>query len=175
MTVQWLHIADDAIFLHGEEAQAVGVVFHLYLDTHGTFGHIRIGTHLTDVQLLRSCLQFDASYDTVPVALGLVSNAMRVLSDADILDTVIYLDGYLVLFAQADVFGYIILMGYGETHLVTYLLAVDIDGGLDMRSFQEQGNTLFAPGTGDIDGTAVSCIAHEVFLRCQEERELHIS
>ena len=119
--------------------------------------------------------QFYAPGDAVPVALGLVGYAVGVLSDADVLDTVVNTDGNLVVVAEAEVRGDVILMRDGKAHLVAYRVTVDDDGGLDVRTLEEEGDLLAAPGLGNGDGAAVGDLTHEVFPRGKEEGEGHIA
>ena len=151
------------------------MILHFNLYTHHSFGHVRISTHPFDIQVLRTRLQFDTSHDTIPVALCLVGHAMRVLSHAYILDTVVHLDKDIILLTQTDLFRHIIPMGHGETHLMSHLLAVDEDGGLYMRSFEEERDALSLPVLRYIDRAMIPRIAHVVFLRGEEEGELHIA
>ena len=136
---------------------------------------MRRDTHLFDIQLLPLRLQFNASGDTIPVALGLVCHRVRVLSHAHILDTIIHTDSYLVALTLSDIFRHIIAMGYGKRHLMAHLTSVDKDSSLNMRTLQEKRDTLVAPFLGDIHIPSVPCITHIMFLGSQEEGELHLS
>ena len=89
--------------------------------------------------------QFNLSGNAVPVALCLVGNAMGILSYANILDAVVYLDGNDVLFAELDQRCHIILMRNAERHLMTSLLAVHKDCRLYVWPLQEEGDMLLLP------------------------------
>ena len=130
--------------------------------------------HLFDAHPLRLGPQFHPSGDAVPVALRLVGHAMRVLSHTHILDTVIHTDSDGVTLTRHQLFGHIKLMGRRERHLVAYVLAVDKDKGLDMRTLQEECDALALPVLWDIDTLLIPRLAHIVFLGGQEERELHV-
>ena len=117
--------------------------------------------------------QLDAAGDAVPVTLRLVGDAVTILSHADILDAVIDADGELVVATIAEVGRDIVLMRCGEGHLVAHLTAVDEDGGLDMRTLQEEGDTLSAPLLGNAHRATIYSLPHEMVPGCEEERELH--
>ena len=119
--------------------------------------------------------QLDAASNAVPVALGLIGDAMRVLPYTDVLDAVVDADGNLVLAAKAQVGRDVILMRHGEGHLVAYLIAVDEDGGLDVRALEEEGDTLTAPSLRNDNGAAVGSFADEVLLGGEEERKFHLA
>ena len=124
---------------------------------------------------IRCGAQFDTACDAIPVALRLVGNAVGVLSDADVLDAVIDADGNLVVTTEAQVGGDVVLMRNGEAHLVAYFVAVDDDGGLDVRAFEEEGDALSFPCPGDGDGAAVGGFANEMLCRGEEEGKLHLA
>ena len=151
------------------------MILQLYLHGDGTLLDMRGHTHALDIQLLPLCLQFNATRDTVPVALCLVSHRMRVLSHTHILNSIIHTDSYLVALALPDIFRHIIAMGYGKRHLMAHLTSVDKDRGLNMRTLQEERDTLVVPFLGNIHIASVPCITHIMFLGCQEEGELHLS
>ena len=151
------------------------MILQLYLHGDGTLLDMRGHTYALDIQLLPLCLQFNATRDTVPVALCLVSHRMRVLSHTHILNSIIHTDSYLVALTLPDIFRHIIAMGYGKRHLVAHLATVDKDRRLYMRALQEERDTLVAPFLGDIHIFPVPHISHIVFLGCQEEGELHLS
>ena len=119
--------------------------------------------------------QLDAACYAVPVALGLIGDAMRVLAYADVLDAVVDADGNLVLVAEAQVGRDVILMRHGEGHLVAYFFAVDEDGGLDVRALEEKGDPLTAPSLRNDNGAAVGSFADEVLLGGEEERKFHLA
>jgi hypothetical protein len=66
-------------------------------------------------------------------------------------------------------------MRNGEAHLVAYFVAVDDDGGLDVRAFEEEGDALSFPCLGDGDGAAVGGFANEMLCRGEEEGKLHLA
>ena len=119
--------------------------------------------------------QLDAACYAVPVALGLIGDAMRVLAYADVLDAVVDADGNLVLVAEAQVGRDVILMRHGEGHQVAYFFAVDEDGGLDVRALEEKGDPLTAPSLRNDNGAAVGSFADEVLLGGEEERKFHLA
>ena len=125
--------------------------------------------------MLAPAAEFHPSDDTVPIALRLVGDAVGVLSDADILDAVVHTDSDGVALAGKEALCHIVLMGCGERHPMPHLYAVDIDGGLDMRTFQEERHTLVLPVAGDIDTLPVPRLADEMLLWREEEGELHIT
>ena len=56
-------------------------------------------------------LQFDASDDTIPVALRLVGHAMGILADANVFDAVVDTDANGVLSTEANERGDVVLVG----------------------------------------------------------------
>ena len=56
-----------------------------------------------------------------------------------------------------------------------HLLAIHIDGGLDMRTLQEQRDTLVTPALGHINTTTIPSLSHIMFLWRQEEWEFHLT
>ena len=58
---------------------------------------------------------------------------------------------------------------------MSYLTAVDINGGLDMRALQEESDLPMAPALGNTDGATVSSFACEVLAGGEEEGEGHIA
>ena len=100
---------------------------------------------------------------------------MTVLSHADVLNTVVNTDGYLIFFAEYDLVGDIVPMRCGKAHLVTHFLPVHIKSGLDVRTFEEQSHTALFPLLGNGDCFPIPCIPHVMTFRRQEERKLHLS
>ena len=137
--------------------------------------HIGPDAHLTDVQLVGLCLQFNAPRNAVPVALRLVGHAVRVLSYADVLDAVVHADGDVVLLAKLDVVGDVVAVGHRQRRLVAYLLAVHVDGCLDVRTLQEQRDALVLHGLGDIGRAVVPGSTDIVALGGEEEGKLHLT
>ena len=66
----------------------------------------------------------------------LVGDAMRVLTDADVLDAVVDTDGEFVVAAWAQEGREVVLVRHAEAHLMAHFVAVDEDGGLDVRALQ---------------------------------------
>ena len=56
-----------------------------------------------------------------------------------------------------------------------HLLAIHKDGGLDMRTLQEQRDTLVTPALGHINTTTIPSLSHIMFLWRQEEWEFHLT
>ena len=106
-------------------------------------GYIWIYLNIIEI-CFRSRLQTDASYNAVPVSLGLVGYAVRIRSDIDFFDTIIHPDGDST-FSGTDIMGYIILMGNTKTILHSCLLSVHPYGCFYMGTFQEQQNTFTFP------------------------------
>ena len=80
--------------------------------------------------------QFNASDDTIPVALRLVGNAMGVLANADVFNAVVDTDANGVLATEANERSDVVLVWSGERQLVTDLTAVDKYRGLDVWTFE---------------------------------------
>ena len=99
----------------------------------------------TDDRCRLARAQFDASDDAVPVALRLVGHAMRILSDAHILDAVVDADADGVPATEAHEGRDVVLVGCGERQLVAHFMAVDEDGGLDVGTFEEEHDGALAP------------------------------
>ena len=119
--------------------------------------------------------ELDAPGNAVPVALRLVGDAVGILSHADVLDAVIDIDGDGVGAPGTDEVCDIVLMGRGERQLAAHAAAVDIDGGLNMRSLEEEHHAAAPPRTGHADGAAIPGMAHIVGGGREEERELDIA
>ena len=151
------------------------MILQLYLHGDGTLLDMRGHTHALDIQLLPLCLQFDTSSDTVPVSLCLIGHGVGVLTHTNILDTIIHTDSNLVAHTLLDEFRHIIAVRHGQRHLVAHLMSVDKDGGLYVRTLQEERDALVTPFLGDIYIASVPCVTHILFLGCQKERELHLT
>ena len=156
------------------DAHAFEMILQFDPDCHRALLNIRTDADLPDIQFLPLCLQFDTSHDTVPVALRLIGHAMRVLSHADVLDTVIDADSNRVTLATVDGISNIIAMRRRKRHLMSDAPTVHIDGGLDVRTFQKQGDAAVFPVLGNIDATLIPSVAYIMTFGCQEERKLHL-
>jgi hypothetical protein len=51
---------------------------------------------------------------------------------------------------------------------------VHIDGGLDVRTFQKQGDAAVFPVLGNLDATLIPSVAYIMTFGCQEEGKLHL-
>ena len=120
-----------------------------------------------------SCLQFDTPHHTVPVALRLVGNAVGVLSHTDIFNAIIDTHSNFVPLSATDVSRHIVAMRYRQRHVMPHLVAIDIDGGLDMRPLDEQRDAAMVPIFGNVYRTLIPCRPDVMALGSQEERELH--
>ena len=169
-----LQLYHHPIVVGRHDAQPVDMILQLHLDAQRALLDIRTQAHMPDVQLLPLCLQLDTPHDAIPVALRLVGHAVGVLSHADILDAIVDRNHDLVGLAKLHIIGDIIAMGHRERHLMAHPLPVDIDRGLDVRTFQEERDALFAPFLGDIDVAPVPGMSHEMLLGGEEEGELHL-
>ena len=172
-------LADEAVLLdlHDVDAaqECVGMILEVDYHMGLPVPYVGIYPDATDIDFLRSCLQFQASCDAVPVALRLVGDAVRVLSHADILYTIIYFNSYLIVASHVDVLRDVVDMGRGEAHLVAHFMPVDEERRLYVRTFEEERHTLIFPCLRDIDGTPIPGIAYIVSLGREEEGELHVA
>ena len=150
------------------------MLVELYLDGDGLLLHVGANGDVIYAQLLPLRLQFDAADDAVPVALRLVGHGVRVLPYADILDTVIDAEDYLVGLAGNDVFRYIVAVRGRERHLPPHLVAVDVGLGLDVSPLQEERHAAVVPVAGNIYPAAVPRCPDIVALGRQEEGELRL-
>ena len=123
----------------------------------------------------RCGLQLYASGYSVPISLRLVCHTVAVLSHANVLYAVIHADGYLVILSGSDEVRHIVLMRHAEAHLMAYLVSVDPDRCLNMRTLQEERHTLLLPRFGHTHHSTIGDLTHEVLGRRQEERKLHLS
>ena len=55
-----------------------------------------------------------------------------------------------------------------------HFMAVYPDGGLDMRTFQEECHLTATPRFGHRDGALVECIAYIMAVGSEEKRKLHL-
>ena len=82
-------------------------------------------------------LQFYATRYAVPVALSLVGNRVRILTNTHVLDAIINTDFNQVFFASLQVISKVILMWNRQTELMTNLATINKNGSLDMWSLKE--------------------------------------
>ena len=93
----------------------------------------------------------------------------------DILNAVVDTNADVILLTHPDIFCHVVAVRRGQRHLVAHFLSIDINGGLDVRPFQEERDALFLPRFRHVDGTLVPGSTHVMVLRSQEEGELHLS
>ena len=141
-------------------------------NVNGTRSQVRDDTLPVDTW---SGTQLYATCDAVPVALRLVRDAVGVLTYTDILYAVVNANGDFVLPTIVKVRSDVILMRHAEAHLMAYVMTVDRDGGLDVRTLEEEGDTLAAPRLGNDDAATVDGFTHEVLIGREEERKLHLT
>ena len=132
-------------------------------------------SHLFDTQPLGLGTELHPSYDTIPVALGLISDTVGVLSHPDVLDTIVdtHLDG--VSRTQLDIVSHIKEMWGRQRIVATYLMTIDKHRCLDMRALQKKGNMFLSPRFRHIDTTSILRNAHIMLLGCQEEGEFYMA
>ena len=99
---------------------------------------------------------------------------MRVLSYAYVLYAIIDQYGNRVLLSKPDIWRHIILMRHRERHFMPHFMAVYPDGGLDMRTLQEECHLTATPRLGHRDCALVECIAYIMAVGSEEKRELHL-
>ena len=119
-------------------------------------------------------MQTDASYNAVPVSLGLVGYAVRIRSDIDFFDTIIHPDGDST-FSGTDITGYIILMGNAKTILHSCLLSVHPYGCFYMGTFQKQQNTFTFPVGRYIHLFLIPSSSYIMFVGSQKEWKFNIT
>ena len=90
------------------------MILHLDDDAHLFFVSVRTNNNFANIQLCGLRLQFDASRNTIPVALGLVSNTVRILSNTNILNAVVHTDGDGVATSKIHIACNIITMRNGK-------------------------------------------------------------
>ena len=134
--------------------------------------YIRINLQVADILLLMR-LQFHPSDDTIPVALGLVGYAVRILSHAYIFDTIIHLDADFIILAIYNIRCNIKLMGHTQRRIPARQLAVDINRSLYMGALQIEDNALLLPFLGHEHRFTIPRIADVMLLWGEEERKLH--
>ena len=135
-----------------------------------------IGIH-TDVfyKVHRTRLQFHTPYDAVPVALRLVGHAMRILSYTNILNTIIDFDGNRILTAIHNMRSQIVFVRHRQRHPVPHLHTIYVNGGLNVRPFEEQHNATPFPRLGHNNFLLIPSNAHVMPFGSEEEREFHLS
>ena len=82
-------------------------------------------------------LKLYATRYAVPVALSLVGNRVRILTNTHVLDAIINTDFNQVFFASLQVIGKFVLMWHRKTHLVPHHATINKNGGLDVWSLKE--------------------------------------
>ena len=106
----------------------------VYGNIYGLIGKVR--HNLLSIDNRRG-LQFYATRYAVPVALSLVGNRVRILTNTHVLDAIINTDFNQVFFASLQVIGKVVLMWHRKTHLVAHLATINKNGSLDMWSLKE--------------------------------------
>ena len=119
--------------------------------------------------------EFDTSGNAIPVALRLVGDAVGILPHSDVFHAVIHPHLYPVVMPETERLGDVVLMGHAETPVATDFTAVNQYGGLDVRTFEEEGDPPALPIPGDEDRAAVHSLADEMAVGREEEGELHLS
>ena len=155
---------------HGIGAQGKMIGGVVDGDIDHTFSQMRYDTTAPNGG---GCLQFDASGDTIPVALCLVGHAVRVLTHADVLDAVVDTDGNGVIGTEADILRYVVAVGDRERHVMANLLTVDENGGLDVWTLQKECDALMLHRRRDKDAVTIPGTTGVVAVGRQKERELH--
>ena len=136
--------------------------------------NIRVDTQLTDIAYWM-CLQSNMTHNTIPVALRLVCDRVRVLTHTHILDAIIHLNADGVLTTISKIRSHIIVMRNRQRHLVPHGLAIHDKGCFNMRTFHEQEDATSLPLLGHRNLTLVITMTHIVAFWCQEEGELHLA
>ena len=146
----------------------------LYSSCDYTVHWLWIDLHLTDKYLVGLATKLHLSCDTVPIALCLVGHAVGVLPDTDILYAVINAYGNDVTLSWNNELRDVVLMGCGERRPLSCKLPVDIDTGLDMRTFQIECHDIPRPVLRYIDAPFIPRHSHEVAFGRKEEGELQV-
>ena len=120
-------------------------------------------------------LQFHSADKAIPVALRLVGDAVRVLSHANVLNTIVHFDDNGVFLSRHNSRRHIVDMWGIETHLMPHHFTVDRYRGLDVRSFEEECHLPAFPRFRHKDGTCVDHLTHIVFVGSEKEGELHVT
>ena len=154
------------------EISLPGIPRHIHHHLNLLALYIWINLQVADILLLMR-LQFHLADDTIPIALGLVGYAMRILSHAYIFDTIIHLDADFIILAIYNIRCNIKLMRHTQRRIPARQLAVDINRSLYMRTFQIEDNALLLPLLRHKHRFAIPRIADVMLLWGEEERKLH--
>ena len=154
------------------EISLLGIPRHIHHHLNLLALYIRINLQVADILLLMR-LQFHFSDDAVPVALGLVGYAMRILTHAYIFYAIIHLDADFIILAIYNIRCNIKLMRHTQRRIPARQLAVDINRSLYMRTFQIEDNSLLLPLLRHKHRFAIPRIADVMLLWGEEERKLH--
>ena len=154
------------------EISLPGIPRHIHHHFNLLALYIRINLQVADILLLMR-LQFHLADDTIPVALGLVGYAMRILTHAYIFDTIIHLDADFIILAIYNIRCNIKLMRHAQRRIPTRQFAVDINRSLYMRTFQIEDDALLLPLLRHKHRFAIPRIADVMLLWGEEERKLH--
>ena len=154
------------------EISLPGIPRHIHHHLNLLSLYIRINLQVADILLLMR-LQFHFADDAVPVALGLVGYAMRILTHAYIFYAIIHLDADFIILAIYNIRCNIKLMRHTQRRIPARQLAVDINRSLYMRTFQIEDNALLLPLLRHKHRFAIPRIADVMLLWGEEERKLH--
>ena len=105
-----------------------------------------------------------SAHDSVPAALCLVGNRVRILTNAHVLYSVVNLYRNLVVLSGNNEVRDVEHMRSRKAHLMSDLLVVYENGCLDMRTFKSQNHTLFLPRQRNGNCASVPCVAHIMFV-----------
>ena len=133
---------------------AARLASHLYGNVYRLVGKPREHLHVGDIAL-GPCHEHYLAGNTVPVALCLVGYAVRVLTNAYVLDAIVEPYPYLVRLAISQIWSKVELVWHAERGVAACMTAIDIDVSLNMRTLKEERYPLPLPLPGYIDGTAV--------------------
>ena len=123
----------------------------------------------------RYLAQLHLAHDAVPVALGLVSHGMGVLTHVHRLQPVVDADGEGV-HAWLKQLGHIVFVSYTQAAVAPCLTAVHVERGLDVRTLQRQDVALlFLVQSCQFHLFPVPCHTHIVLVGREEERQLHLA
>ena len=161
----------DATYIK-QEISLPGIPRHIHHHLNLLAFYIRINLQIADILLLMR-LQFHFSDDTIPVALGLVGYAMRILTHAYIFYAIIHLDADFIILAIYNIRCNIKLMGHTQRRIPARQLAIDINRSLYMRTFQIEDDALLLPLLRHKHRFAIPRIADVMLLWGEEERKLH--
>ena len=148
----------------------------LHIHTYQCFLIAQIGIYLNVLKVyFRSGLQFDSSDDTIPVALRLVGDTVGVGAYVDFLDAVVDADSNQTRLSGGDRRSQVIDVGNTKTVLHTEFLLVYPNGGFDMRTFQEKGDSFPFPVGRDCNFLLIPGYAYIMFVGSQEKGEFYLS